>query len=205
MGSCRIYGIGSKQKLGGVNVKVTTTNNYINGQKEALRKLIESRIRVIKPENKTLKWVGIGLVVLGFILGAYTKGVGYILCLIGVALWAVGFERKEKYWVSTLGEGNVKILEYHPHSIVHAKIYVADDWVIMGSVNLTENGMRDSIEGVTVMQSAELAAKVTGLMEEAQNALNLKEVSYASVGKELDKPDIKPRRSRAYRRYGKNG
>ncbi|OGZ53395.1 MAG: hypothetical protein A3B25_02125 [Candidatus Ryanbacteria bacterium RIFCSPLOWO2_01_FULL_48_26] len=192
------------KKATGVDARVITTNSYVSGQKEALRRLIEGRTSITKPENRNLMYVGIGLIIIGLILGIYTKGVGFLLSIVGIVLYRVGMERKEKYWVSKLGDGNVKVFEYHPYHIVHAKIYVADDWVIMGSANFTENGMRESIEGIVIMQSAELATRVGEMMGGIKNDLNLRELSYDIVGKELDKPDLKSGRYKRHSTHRKH-
>lgn len=180
------------KKAEGVDVRVITTNDYGSGQKEALRKLVEPQVRVLKPENRALQYTGIGLIVLGVLLLGATKGSSLFFSLIGVALYMFGREKKETYYISTIGDGKLVVLQFHPYSIVHAKIYVADDTTIMGSANFTTNGLRNSIEGMATIQNAELAASVGEMMGRVKNAMNLTTISYNAVGRDVNR--IEPKR-----------
>jgi phosphatidylserine/phosphatidylglycerophosphate/cardiolipin synthase-like enzyme len=177
------------KKAEGVDVRVITTNDYGSGQKEALRKLVEPQVRILKPENRGLKYTGVGLIVLGVLLVGATKGSSLFLSLIGVALYMFGREKKETYYISTIGDGNLVVLQFHPYSIVHAKIYIADDMVIMGSANFTANGLQNSIEGMVTMQNAELATNVGEMMGKVKNSMNLTTISYNTVGRDVNRID----------------
>jgi len=193
-----------EKKTAGVDVRVITTNDYVSGQKEALGKLIENHTRIVKPENTTQKNIGLALIVGGMLLAFFTKGLGLILSIVGLVLYLIGREKSETYWVSKLGENNLKILESNPYKMVHAKIYVADNTVVMGSANLTGNGTRRSIESMAVMQSAELATKVCEMMNGVPIELKLKEISYDSVGRDIQHVETKRNysyRKNSFRRY----
>lgn len=191
------------KKAEGVDVRIITTNDYGSGQKEALRKLVEPQTKILKPENKGLIYSGIGLVILGVLIIGATKGSSLFLSLIGIVLYISGREKKETYYISKLGEGNLVVLQFHPYSIVHAKIYVADDTVIMGSANFTTNGMQNSIEGMATMQSGELASNVGEMMGRVKNSMNLTTISYNTVGRDVNRIEPKPRyhsnKRRSYR------
>ncbi len=173
------------KKAAGVDVRVLTSNDYVSGQKEALGKLIERQIRILKPENKILKYIGIAAIVIGFIIAIYGKSEYIFLSLVGVALYFGGRERTEAYWISKLGEGNLTVFEYHPYKLIHAKVYIADDWVMMGSANFTRNGLENSIEAMMNTKSEELAGSMTQTIGNLARTLNLKEISYNAVGRSV--------------------
>jgi phosphatidylserine/phosphatidylglycerophosphate/cardiolipin synthase-like enzyme len=173
------------KKEAGVDVKVITSNDYVLGQKEALRRLVEGHTRITKPSNTKLKVVGLSLVIGGILLALLTKGLTLVFTVAGLITFVKGMERSETYWISKLGEGNLKVLHYSPYKIVHAKVYIADDTVIMGSANLTENGVKRNIEGMAIIRSAELATKLGQTMATMESSLNLRQVPYNTLGREL--------------------
>jgi phosphatidylserine/phosphatidylglycerophosphate/cardiolipin synthase-like enzyme len=155
--------------------------------------LVEPQIRILKPENKNLEYIGIGLIVVGILFVGYSRGSSLIISAIGAVLYMFGREKKETYYISKIGEGNLVVLQFHPYSIVHAKMYVADDMVIMGSANFTANGLQNSIEGMATMQNAELANNVGEMMGRVKNAMNLTVISYNAVGHEINRAEPKRR------------
>ncbi len=166
------------KKAAGVDVRVFTSNDFIPEQKKALSSLIEGRKRILKEENKTLRYWGIGLIVGGVVLSVFTVGLTLLLSLVGLVMFLVGRERSEIYWVSLLGDENLKVFESSQYSLMHSKVYVADSTVVIGSANFTGNGLQRSFEGMATMQSAELAEQVCKQITEAPLVSSLKEVSY---------------------------
>ena len=186
------------KKVAGVDVRVMTSNDYVPGQKEAISKLIESHQRVARPERKDLKYTGIGLVVGGLVLIPVTAGVSLIISFVGLVLFLLGRESQQTYWVSKLGDGNLKIFESSPYKSVHAKVYIADDFIAIGSANLTGNGTKRNIEGMVSMYGEELATQVCEMMSGISQNLNLREVPYDTLGRDVQR--VEPRR-RHYRRH----
>jgi phosphatidylserine/phosphatidylglycerophosphate/cardiolipin synthase-like enzyme len=172
-------------KTSGVDVHVITSNDYVNGQKDALSKLIEKKIRILKPENNKLKYSGLALIVAGIILIPVTKGVSLLGTIVGIVLYLIGRGKSETYWISKLGDGSLVVFQHHPYKMIHAKIYVADDTVIMGSANMTGNGFKHNIEAMATMQNADLATEVIGLMNNMKETSGLNTLSYDMVGRDI--------------------
>jgi hypothetical protein len=161
----------------------------VPGQKDALRRLGRGSYAHHQPAN--------ALIIGGILLALFTKGLTLALSVAGIITFVRGMERSETYWISKLGDGDLKVFQYSPYKIVHAKVYIADDTVIMGSANLSENGVERNIEGMVIIRSAELATKLGQTMATMESSLNLREVPLNALGRELER--IEPRR-RHYRR-----
>jgi phosphatidylserine/phosphatidylglycerophosphate/cardiolipin synthase-like enzyme len=173
------------RKNAGVDVRVITSNDYVNGQKDALSKLIESQTRITKPENIMLEYIGAGLVLTGLALIKVTDYMSLFVSLIGIALFLFGREGSEVYWVSNLGDGNLTVLSHHPYNMVHAKVYVADDVVMIGSANLTGNGLKHNTEVMALIESPELAAKMIDTMLNIREVSGLSVIPYDTVGGDI--------------------
>jgi phosphatidylserine/phosphatidylglycerophosphate/cardiolipin synthase-like enzyme len=187
------------KKKAGLDVRVTTSNDFFkNSQKESISKLIESQIRVIREENKKLKYIGICLVVIGIILTINTNWISLLLSLIGAILFFRGLKKTETYWISKLGDGNLTVLQYNPYKMVHAKIYIVDDTVIIGSANLTGNGLNNNTEVMAAIKNNEIAQNLIDVMNNIQEISGLQSISYDTLGKEIEY--VEPKKSH-YRRW----
>jgi len=182
------------KKLAGVDVRVMTTNDFNPEQKKALSKLIESQVRILKPENKTVKFLGLGLLIAGIALAPLTVGVTLIVSFIGLVMFLIGKEKTEVYWISKLGENNLKVYVSSMYHINHAKIYIADSVAILGSANFTGAGTKRNFESMISVKSDELVAEICKQMDELPHLLNLKEASYDSIAESI-------RRTESNRRY----
>ena len=187
------------KKKAGLNVRVTTSNDFFkNSQKESISKLIESQTRVTREENRKLKYIGICLIILGIILIRTTDWISLFVSLIGVVLFFKGLKKTEIHWISKLGDGNLTVLEYNSYRMVHAKIYVVDDTVIIGSANLTGNGLNRNTEVMAAIKSNEIAQNLIDTMNNIQEISGLPSVPYDILGKEI--AYVKPKKS-YYRRW----
>jgi phosphatidylserine/phosphatidylglycerophosphate/cardiolipin synthase-like enzyme len=186
------------KKNAGVNVRVTTSNNWVNGQKEALSRLIETQTKITKEENKYLKYIGIGLTILGIFLIKSTDGMSLYICLLGFILFILSRKHSETHWISKLDEGNLTIPRYNPYNLVHAKIYIVDDMVIMGSANLTGNGLNHHTEVMAIIKNYEIAQKLIDDMKRIQEISGLPSVSFEEVGRDIE--IIEPAHNQYHRR-----
>ena len=71
---------------------------------------------------------------------------------------------------------------------------------MMGSANFTRNGLENSIEAMMNTKSQELAVSMTQTIGGLAKNLNLKEISYNSVGRSVSLIDKK----KPYYRHGYN-
>jgi len=174
-----------EKKKQGLNVKVITSNNYVRGHKEALQELTEVRKEVKKPENRKLRIIGIILIPIGVIIAIFTAGIGLILSVVGIILYFIGRGKALIYWISKIGEENLLVYNYIPAHPVHAKVYIIDDLVVVGSVNLTKIGLQRSVESVALIKSGELASDLSKILSELDKTIRLKRIPNYEVGKEV--------------------
>ncbi len=130
------------KKSSGVDIKIITTNDYSNNS-GALEKLLERDSRVVREERAHIKYLGVSLFVVGFVLLVLpffvkVKILSFLLIIPGAILYYLGKERRELFWVSKIGEENLTVFAYNSFHLVHAKVYVLDDLVIAGSANFTK-------------------------------------------------------------------
>lgn len=172
------------KKAAGLDVKVFTTNNFETpGHITSLRNLIDSNTKVVKPESIYLKYSGITSAISGliiFISSSNLSWLGVILMLAGIFIWYISKEKIEEFWFSRLGDENLKI--FNKQVLVHAKIYIADNWVIIGSANFTRNGLVNSMESMIEIQDSELASRAITAINGVQNTPGIRVVSYKDVG-----------------------
>lgn len=172
-----------ERKAAGVDVRVTTSNDFVPGQREAINRLLERHERVTRPENKQLLTWGTWLMIGGVVLALFTSGITLVIALVGLILFLRGKELRQPYWVSKLGEGNLRVLESNPYRMVHAKVYVADDTVLLGSANLTGNGTKHNVEAMAAIVDADLAAHTREEILRVPEAQRFREVPYDVLGR----------------------
>lgn len=176
----------------GVDVKVITSDDYIGGQKQAIRELLEKRTRVTRAENKTLKYLGIGISILGFLFGIAKYPWLLLFVLVGIFLYRFGREKIEDYWTSRIGTESLKILP-HNQGLFHAKVYIADNWLVIGSANFTHGGLQYNAEAIAKMQSEELISSLSEIFT-TQQPLGFIEIPYNIVGEDVDEEKLAPQR-----------
>lgn len=178
-----------EKKTQGVDVKVITSNNYIRSHREALQELTEGRKEVKRPENRKLKIMGITLILTGIIMVFITDFIllGLIICGTGITLYFIGRERRVIYWVSKIEDENLLVYNYTPAYPLHAKVYIVDDLIIVGSVNLTSIGLERSVESIALIQSDELVLDLSNTLNEIEKLIKLKRIPNNDVGWEVRK------------------
>ncbi|MEM3452513.1 MAG: phospholipase D-like domain-containing protein [Candidatus Hadarchaeum sp.] len=146
-----------KKQEEGVKTVLVTTNDGSN--REALLKLLERRSQKGPPSRWWLL-PGVFSLFLGICLlvGVSTSP---LLCavLMGtcVATYLLGRSRRKYYYVSRIE----RLALYLPKEpLLHAKIYVADERVALGSANFTVSGLKKHFESIAIIDSAEIAADV---------------------------------------------
>ena len=126
---------------------------------DALLSLFETKKPVTRPGNKLLKYIGLLLFILGLIATLYLS-IMIIVSIIG-GLMYLYFQGKYKYRrVCKLGKGKLRIFHAEPLNIIHAKIYIIDNRVGIGSVNFTLTGPRNDLEVVLWIRDRKTTSKV---------------------------------------------
>ncbi len=159
------------KKKDGVDVKIITTNNYVVGHKEALKEIIEKKKDIVKKENRALTHLGKALIVLG-LLGAIFSIFAIVLFVLGIALFLIGRERARVYFQAKIGDDNLIVYSFSAHPL-HAKLYIADSKIMVGSANLTDAGLIKNTESMAIIENAELCEKIAEKIAKGQWAKRL--------------------------------
>ncbi len=175
-----------EKKAKGIDLKVITTDDYTPTHREALRALIESKKETIRPGNRTAKWIGIILIIIGIVLAVPTAGVGLILSFAGYILYIrIGKEKITIRWISKIGDENLLIYHTDPFRPIHAKVYVADDQVALGSANLTKGGAEENLESLAWIKSAEIANRMIHELSSLEKEFRLQRIPVDEVGRAI--------------------
>lgn len=184
-------------KAKGVDVRVITTDDYTPTHREALGALTESKREVTKPENRMARGIGIILIIVGLITAIFTSGAGLILTIVGIIVYIkIGREKVVIRWISKIGDDNLIVYHSDPYRPIHAKIYVADSQVALGSANLTKGGAEANLESLTWIKSPELARQMLKELDLLEKNLRLRRIPVNEVGQAIR---IAKRRKRGHR------
>ena len=154
-----------KKQGEGVDVTIVTSNSPENKtHQEALARLIRSKRQKIHP----LQWLallpGVSLVLGGIYLTLCTPSIiaGLISATVGAVLCWVGCRTKTRFCsvVETL------VVYTPPEPLLHAKVYVADDEVAIGSANFTVSGMQHNLECAAFLNGRDVAEDVIRQVDE---------------------------------------
>lgn len=96
---------------------------------------------------------------------AAQRGVDVRLLLPGPITDHPGVRYAGRRFYHSLLEAGVRIFEYQPR-FLHAKVFLCDDWVSLGSCNMDRWNLRWNLEGNQEIKDAEFAAEVRALFEE---------------------------------------
>jgi len=152
-------------KARGVDVKLITTDDLTPAHREALRMLITPKRELVRRGSRIARAVGLAMVVVGLIAALFTAGLGLIISIVGaLVLIARGLDRYRVRYTSQLGDDLV-VYSLQPGRGVHAKIYIVDDMLGIGSPNLTVAGVRENFEALCWIKDPKLVEEVVKALE----------------------------------------
>jgi len=179
-------------KARGVDVRLITTDDLTPAHREALRKLIERRRELVGRGSRVARAAGLALTILGVTIAASMLVQGVALLFAGAAiLLGWGLDRYRVRYVSRLGDGLV-VYSSKPGRTVHAKIYIVDDTVGIGSANLTEAAVWGNFEALCWIRDPEIVDEVVEALESIEG---FRRVDLDTIGREVWRPEA-PRRRR---------
>lgn len=175
----------------GVRVRLYTIDDMRNNA-NALYMLLEKKRINVRLMNRALVKVGIGVMAvfaiwlaalfltLHSLVNEYSIIAGLTGLAVGAGLFVAGLLKKYYVWISRLGDG-LKVYQNQEGSTIHAKVYIVDDWVGLGSVNFTFSGLKKNLESFIWIKDRDLADEVLMQLEFALS----KEIAltYDVVGK----------------------
>jgi len=180
-------------KARGVDVKLITTDDLIPAHRETLRELIERRAELVRRGSRAASTVGLVLILLGLITAVFTAGLGLLIAFVGiVVLVGWGLDMYRIYYVSRLGDGLI-VYSSKPGRTIHAKIYVVDDAVGIGSANLTEAALRGNFEALCWIRDPKIVEEVVKVLESIEG---FRRVDLDTVGREVWEAEAARRRRR---------
>lgn len=148
----------------GVNVEILTTNDPSPSHQRALGELIETEKRIVRKANLPVKATGLVLVFTGILtflagfLQPHTLLISLTTVCAGVVVFWIGRARTERYLRPRIE--SLTIYDDVANPLVHAKVYVIDDVVAIGSPNFTVTGLQRSIEAVAFLHENGIADRV---------------------------------------------
>jgi len=147
------------------DVRLITTDDLTPTHREALKRLITPERELVRRGSRFAKIVGLILIVAGFIATMFIA-VLIMMSLIGfMILFERGIDRYRVYYVSQLGDQNLQVYHVEPGKMIHAKLYVVDDMLGVGSPNLTTAGVKRNLEVLCWVKSPELVENISRTLE----------------------------------------
>lgn len=117
---------------------------------------------------------------------AYLAGFGFILIVCGGMVYVkIGRGKVEFYWISKIGEDNLMVYDYSPSRPVHAKVYISDGQVAIGSANLTNAGLQKSVESLAIIKSDALSKELAKKLGTLEESFGLKRIPTNMVGSQV--------------------
>lgn len=175
----------------GVNVKLYVIDDMRNNA-NAILTLLEKKVLKERFINKPLVKIGLSLlgvwailsvlsfILLHFLINTLTIEIDAFFLLAGLVLIIIGVLKKNYVWISKLGDG-LRVYRNLEGSTIHAKVYIVDDWVGLGSVNFTFSGLKKNLESFIWIHDQNLAEEV---LRQVEMALSRETVlTYDVVGK----------------------
>jgi phosphatidylserine/phosphatidylglycerophosphate/cardiolipin synthase-like enzyme len=129
----------------GVSTVIVTTNDEGRGHRLALSRLVERRKKVVAPRRWGLLAPGVALILGGLCSLPLAGSLSLLLLAAGGILCWAGRGRTEKYFAPLVDRLVLYLEEERP---LHAKVYVVDDMVAVGSANFTVSGLGRNVECV---------------------------------------------------------
>jgi len=153
----------------GVDVRLITTDDLTPVHREALKQLITRERELVRRGSRAAKITGLTLIILGLITALFTSGLGLVVSIIGfIILLVKGADVYRVYYVSQLGE-NLQVYHVEPGKTIHAKIYIVDDMLGVGSINLTTAGVKRNLEALCWVKNPELVENVLKTLESIED------------------------------------
>ena len=157
----------------GVEVEIVTTNDSSPNHLRALGELIEIGKRTRRKRRLAVQAGGLMLAfagILTFLMGLFEPNSALVaagLVCAGAILFQLGRPRTERYWKPKVGRLTVYDAVAGP--LIHAKVYVIDDKVAVGSANFTVTGLRRSVEGMVFLRGDGIADRVLAQLDSLKN------------------------------------
>jgi len=153
----------------GVDVRLITTDDLTPVHCEALKQLITRERGLVRRGSRAAKITGLTLIILGLIAALFTGGLGLVVSIIGfIILLVKGADVYRVYYVSQLGE-NLQVYHVEPGKTIHAKIYIVDDMLGVGSLNLTTAGVKRNLEALCWVKNPELVENTLKTLESIED------------------------------------
>lgn len=175
----------------GVKVRLYTIDDMRNNA-NALYMLLEKKRIDVRLMNRALVKVGIAVITvfaawlavlflaLHSLVNEYSIIAGIVGLAVGAGLFVAGLLKKYYVWISRLGDG-LRVYQNQEGSTIHAKVYIVDDWVGLGSVNFTFSGLKKNLESFIWINDKDLAEQVLKQLESALSREVM--LTYDVVGK----------------------
>lgn len=161
-----------------VEVKILTSDSKIEKHLDCLKLLIGKNKVILRKRRIGLISLGIFFLLISTII---FNLLSIFLILIGIFLILKGREIKKMEYFSKID--NLKIFSSSYVHPLHAKIYLIDDYIIIGSPNLTEMGMEKSIESFAIFKSNEISKEIENMIDKVEEIGKI--VSIEEIGKKL--------------------
>jgi len=149
----------------GVDVRVFTTDDTLRSHLESLGKLIYVERVLEKPGHRRLRVLSIVLTLLGGVL-SLANLLFLAFLVIGLLLFSVSRNKYRKSYKCVLGDEALHVYKSKPGRILHAKIYVVDEAVALGSVNFTKTSILNNVEALAWINDKSIAES---LLQEIMN------------------------------------
>ncbi len=168
----------------GVDVRVYTTDDPLPAHRRALRELVEERRVVVRPASRSMRLLALALVALGVPALLAAAPLGVLLLVAAAAVYRLGMERYSVSYIPRLGEGRLAVFQREAGRAIHAKVYVIDGRAAVGSVNLTESGVRDNVECLAWIDDPQVVERVAAELESLEERLRLRKAPLDAVLRE---------------------
>lgn len=149
-----------KQKEG-VSVELVTTNDPSPNHMRALDQLAATESRVVRKGRPAVSVVGAVFLMAALVLFTSSLGAAVVSAAVGGTVIWLSLPRTKKFLTARISK-----LTVHDRatSKLHAKIYVADNQVAVGSANFTVTGFH-AFEGVAFLNGDGIAERALAQLE----------------------------------------
>lgn len=180
-----------EKALDGVEVKIFTTNDTIRSHVEALSKLIYAERLLERSGSRKLRYLSITMTVCGVILALLNYVFSALLVAIGISLYLASRDKYRLVYKCRLGEDSLFVYRSKPTGMLHAKVYIVDEAVALGSVNLTKTSVLNNVEALVWISDKSIVDSVIREIIDLERKSKLERASINEIARLVSKSSVR--------------
>jgi len=152
-------------KSRGVDVRLVTTNHGGPRHWEALRSLIAEQRLLASPVRLLVNRLSALLIIAGILISLTLGPYWLLMSFFGLLAFMSSRNAYRIRYVPKIGEGKLAVYRSRQDAMVHARLYLVDDTLGIGSPHLTAAGVKKNLEALCWISDPDVVERIAEQIE----------------------------------------